>query len=133
MTSGIMMRGCMAMTVAIAVSAITAARAETPVERGAYLVNTLMTCNNCHTPMGPNGPDFTKALSGGLTFDEPPFKVTAANITPDPETGIGKWTDAQIKTLLRKGTRPDGTAVAPIMPTGFYEMLTEKDVDAIVA
>lgn len=113
--------------------AVTPALGQTPAERGGYLVNTLMTCNNCHTPMGPNGPDFSKALSGGLTFDEPPFKVTAANITSDPDTGIGKWTDAQIKTLMRKGTRPNGTAVAPIMPTGFYEMLTEKDLDAIVA
>ena len=109
------------------------ALAETPVERGGYLVNTLMTCQNCHTPIGPNGPQFDKALSGGLTFDEPPFKVTASNITPDPETGIGKWTDAQLKTLLRKGVRPDGVKVAPVMPTGFYEILTDKDVDAIVA
>jgi len=112
---------------------VTPAMAQTPAERGGYLVNTLMTCNNCHTPMGPQGPDFSKALSGGLTFDEPPFKVTASNITPDPDTGIGKWTDAQIKTLLRKGTRPNGVNVAPIMPTGFYEILTDKDVDAIVA
>ena len=107
--------------------------AETPVERGGYLVNTLMTCQNCHTPIGPNGPQFDKALSGGLTFDEPPFKVTASNITPDPETGIGKWTDAQIKTLLRTGVGRNGVKIAPIMPTGFYEMLTERDVDAIVA
>jgi mono/diheme cytochrome c family protein len=114
-------------------SAVAPASAQTPAERGGYLVNTLMTCNNCHTPMGPQGPDFSKALSGGLTFDEPPFKVTAANITPDPETGIGKWTDAQIKTLMRRGVRPDGTKVAPIMPTGFYEILTDKDLDAIVA
>jgi mono/diheme cytochrome c family protein len=92
-----------------------------------------MTCQNCHTPIGPNGPQFDKALSGGLTFDEPPFKVTASNITPDPDTGIGKWTDAQIKTLLRKGVRPDGVKVAPVMPTGFYEILTDHDVDAIVA
>ena len=119
--------------IGLAVLAATPAMAQTPAERGGYLVNTLMTCNNCHTPIGPQGPDFSKALSGGLTFDEPPFKVTAANITPDPETGIGKWTDAQIKTLMRKGVRPDGTNVAPIMPTGFYEVLTEKDLDAIVA
>ena len=118
---------------AAVVSAVTPAASQTPAERGGYLVNTLMTCNNCHTPMGPQGPDFSKALSGGLTFDEPPFKVTASNITPDPDTGLGKWTDAQIKTLLRKGVRPDGTKVAPIMPTGFYEILTDKDVDAIIA
>jgi mono/diheme cytochrome c family protein len=114
-------------------SAIAPASAQTPAERGGYLVNTLMTCNNCHTPMGPQGPDFSKALSGGLSWDEPPFKVTAPNISPDPDTGIGKWTDAQIKTALRKGKRPDGSNLAPIMPTGFYELLTDKDVDAIVA
>ncbi len=119
--------------IGLLVLAASPALAQTPAERGGYLVNTVMTCNNCHTPMGPQGPDFSKALSGGLTFDEPPFKVTASNIAPDPEPGVGKWTDAQIKTLLRKGTRPDGVSVAPIMPTGFYEILTEKDLDAIVA
>lgn len=103
------------------------------VKRGDYLVNTIMTCGNCHTPKGPPAAVAGKDFSGGLSWDEPPFKVTAPNITPDPETGIGKWTDAQIKTALRKGTRPDGTNLAPIMPTGFYEMLTDKDVDAIVA
>ena len=112
---------------------ITAAAAETPAERGAYLVNTIMTCQNCHTPKGPNGDIVDKALSGGLTFDEPPFKVTASNITPDPDTGIGKWTDAQIKTLMRTGVRPNGVHVAGVMPTGFYGILTESDLDAIVA
>jgi mono/diheme cytochrome c family protein len=111
----------------------TPALAQTPVERGGYLVNTLMTCQNCHTPIGPNGPEFDKALSGGLTFDEPPFKATASNITSDPETGIGKWTDTQVKTLLRKGVNREGVKIAPVMPTGFYEILTERDMNAIVA
>jgi len=109
------------------------AQAQSPVERGGYLVNTIMTCQNCHTPMGPNGPDFSKSLSGGITFDEPPFKVTGSNITQDKETGIGNWTDAQIKTLLRTGKRPNGVQVAEIMPTAFYGILTDKDLDAIVA
>jgi mono/diheme cytochrome c family protein len=110
-----------------------AAFAETPAERGGYLVNTIMTCNNCHTPMGPNGPQFDKALSGGLRFDEPPFDVTASNITPDPETGIGKWTDAEIKTALLEGVRPNGVRLAEAMPTGFYKILTPADLDGIVA
>ncbi len=110
------------------------AQAQSPqVERGSYLVNTVMTCQNCHTPMGPNGPDFSRALSGGITFDEPPFKVTGSNITQDKETGIGNWTDAQIKTLLRTGKRPNGVQVAEIMPTAFYGIVTESDMDAIVA
>jgi len=74
-----------------------------------------------------------KAFSGGLEFDEPPFKVTASNITPDKETGIGGWTDAQIKTALRKGVRPNGTPLAMIMPSDFYEIMTERDLNAVVA
>ena len=84
-----------------------------------------------------NGQTLSKAFvplpAGGTAFKTPVGTFYPPNLTPDPETGIGKWTDAQIKTLLRKGTRPDGTKVAPIMPTGFYEILTDKDVDAIVA
>jgi mono/diheme cytochrome c family protein len=110
-----------------------AASAETLTERGDYLVNTILTCGNCHTPKGPTGDIADKAFSGGLTFDEPPFKVTAPNITQDPETGIGKWSDAEIKTLLRTGERPNGTPIAAVMPTGFYRIVTERDMNAIVA
>jgi mono/diheme cytochrome c family protein len=127
-----MMRGA-AFAFAGLIATTAAAFAETPAERGGYLVNTIMTCNNCHTPMGPNGPQFDKALSGGLRFNEPPFDVTASNITPDPETGIGKWTDAEIKTALLDGVRPNGVHLAEAMPTGFYKILTPGDLDGIVA
>ncbi|MGO9005463.1 MAG: c-type cytochrome, partial [Beijerinckiaceae bacterium] len=110
-----------------------AAFADTPVERGSYLVNTIMTCGNCHTPKGPNGDIADKAFSGGLSWDEPPFKVTAANITPDKDTGIGTWSDADIKKLLRTGLRPNGVPIASVMPTGFYDIITDSDLDAIVA
>ena len=110
-----------------------AAMAETPVERGSYLVNGVLTCGNCHTPKGPNGDIMAKAFSGGLSWDEPPFKVTAPNITPDKDTGIGKYSDADIKKVLRKGIKPDGTPVAMIMPSGFYEIMTDRDIDAVVA
>ena len=103
------------------------------VKRGDYLVNTIMTCGNCHSPKGPTGDIAGKEFSGGLSWDEPPFKVTAPNITQDKETGIGKWSDGDIKKLLRKGIKPDGTAIATIMPTGFYEIITSKDMNAIVA
>ena len=73
-------------------------------------------------------------LSSGLSWDEPPFKVTASNITQDKETGIGGWTDEQIKTALRKGERPNGVHLAAIMPADFYEILTPcGDLDSIVA
>src|SRR4051812_22387350 len=86
---------------------------QAPVERGKYLVNTIMTCQNCHTPKGERGaPVFERDLSGGLEFDEPPFKVTAPNITQDKTTGIGSWSDAQTRTAMRTGKRPDGVQLA---------------------
>jgi mono/diheme cytochrome c family protein len=103
------------------------------VKRGDYLVNTIMTCGNCHSPKGPTGDIPGKEFSGGLSWDEPPFKVTAPNITQDKETGIGKWSDADIKKLLRTGMRPNGVHIAMVMPTGFYHIMTEHDLDAVVA
>jgi mono/diheme cytochrome c family protein len=123
-------------TILIAALAATfgVAQAQSPlVKRGDYLVNTIMTCGNCHTPKGPKGDIMAKAFSGGLSWDEPPFKVTAPNITQDKDTGIGKWNAADIKKLLRTGVRPNGVQVAMIMPTNFYDIITERDMDAIVA
>jgi mono/diheme cytochrome c family protein len=109
------------------------ALAQTWVERGSYLVNTIMTCGNCHTPKGPPAAVAGKDFSGGLTWDEPPFKVTAPNITQDKETGIGDWTDAQIKTMILTGKNPHGIQEAEVMPTAFYPVLTPGDLDSIVA
>ena len=110
------------------------ASGETLVERGAYLVNSVMVCHNCHTPRGPQGLDLSRALSGGSQiFDEPAFKVTGSNITPDKDTGIGNWSDAELKRFLVSGIRPNGTRVAPIMPTAFYTVLTARDLDALTA
>ena len=109
--------------------------AQTSVERGSYLVNSVLTCGNCHTPRGPGGIyDMSRQLSGGpQTWDEETFKVKGANITPDAETGIGRWSDADIKRALLTGIRPNGTQLAPMMPYGFYKVLTAADTDAIVA
>jgi mono/diheme cytochrome c family protein len=121
----------------VAISALallsTSVWAETPVERGSYLVNSLLTCGNCHSPKGPPQAIAGKDFSGGLSWDEPPFKVTAPNITQDKDTGIGNYTDAQIKTVLRKGVKPNGVPVAMVMPSGFYEIMTERDLNAVVA
>ena len=103
------------------------------VKRGGYLVNGLLTCGNCHTPKGPPAAIAGKDFSGGLSWDEPPFKVTAPNITPDKETGIGNYTDAQLKTVMRKGIKANGIPIAMIMPSGFYEIMTNRDLNAVVA
>jgi mono/diheme cytochrome c family protein len=116
-----------------AVALAGAAWADTPVERGSYLVNTIMTCGNCHSPKGPPEAVAGKDFSGGLRFNEPPFDVTAPNITPDKATGIGAWSDADVKKALLDGVGPNGVPLAVIMPTGFYGILQPSDVDAIVA
>jgi mono/diheme cytochrome c family protein len=103
------------------------------IKRGDYLVNGILTCGNCHTPKGPQGDIMDKAFSGGLSWDEPPFKVTAPNITQDKETGIGNYTDAELKQVLRKGIKKNGVPVAMVMPSGFYEIMTEPDLDAVIA
>ncbi len=73
------------------------------------------------------GPRSSRALAGGSqVFDEPAFKVTGSNITPDKDTGIGNWSDAELKRFLVSGHRPNGTKVAPIMPTAFYTVLTAR-------
>ena len=109
------------------------AAAQPSVQRGDYLMNTIMTCANCHSPKGPPAAIAGRDYSGGLTWDEPPFKVTAPNITQDKDTGIGAWTDAQIKTMLLTGKNPHGIQEAEVMPTAFYPILTPGDLNAIVA
>ena len=118
---------------------VDAAMAESAAERGDYLVNTIMACGNCHSPRDANGQMIKeKAFSGGLTFNTPGFVATAPNITTDRETGIGSWSDAEVKRALVEGVRPDhgrlaGVALAAIMPANFYKALLPDDLDAIVA
>jgi mono/diheme cytochrome c family protein len=103
-------------------------QAQTPIERGSCLVNGVLTCGNCHTPRGPGGIfAMDRQLSGGpQEWDRPTYKVRGANITPDKETGIGNWSEADIKRAITNGTRPNGTPLAPIMPYSFYKVALGK-------
>ena len=104
------------------------------IERGAYLMNSIVACGNCHARRDNEWrPLPALGLSGGMLFDEEPFKAYARNITPDPETGIGKWTDAQIIRAFREGIRPDGTVIGPPMPIAFYRGISDADAQALVA
>jgi mono/diheme cytochrome c family protein len=103
------------------------------VERGKYMAD-VMGCMHCHTPFGPNGaPDMNKSWAGGLEVPEKFGTWRSPNITPDPETGIGKWTDEQIVAAVREGKRPDGTSLKPIMPYLFYNVVSDDDAKALVA
>jgi mono/diheme cytochrome c family protein len=113
---------------------VTAADADTPVERGRYLVETIAACGNCHTPLGGNGPELEKQLAGGMVIlDIPPMRAVAPNITPDLETGIGSWTDDEIARAIREGIRPDGSVIGPPMPFSMYRGLADDDLQAMVA
>lgn len=122
-----------AFVVLIAITASAAALAESRQERGRYLMQSIVACGNCHTPQGPNGHLPGMELAGGLAFEEKVFTAYASNITPDRQTGIGRWTDAQIITAIREGRRPDSSIIGPPMPIALYRGLSDVDARAIVA
>lgn len=124
--------GAAALAAALAGVVAANASAETALERGAYLMGSVVACGNCHT--APGGPFANKELSGGLTFDEPPFTTYAKNITQDKETGIGGWSDGEIIRAIREGKRPHGKPIiGPPMPIAMYRHMSDSDVKAIVA
>lgn len=126
--------GLSAMVLAALLAASTNTFAQTLIERGSYLVNSVGACGNCHTPRAQGAPVMERQLSGGFqTFDEPWFAVKGSNLTPDRETGLGAWSDSDIKRAIKQGVRPNGVPLAPVMPFPFYGIINARDVDAIVA
>ncbi len=115
------------------VAVVTSGRAETRLERGAYLVNVVGACGNCHSPVDANGNRSGPALSGGPALLSPAFEAYAPNITSDPRTGIGTWSEDQIVTALREGRTPDGHVLRPPMPVPLYRSISDDDVHAIAA
>jgi len=106
---------------------------QTYLERGAYLVTAISVCGNCHSPHdAANNPIPGMELAGGREFDEATLgHIVGPNITPDPETGIGKWSEDQIVYALRNGKRPDGTIIGPPMPIEWYRQLSDRDARSI--
>ena len=134
----------------------------TQVERGQYLVKT-SGCHDCHTPfkLGPNGPepDMSRMLAGHPeamqmppvptlppgpwlmvsaatnTAHAGPWGVSfTANLTPDAETGLGKWTVKDFKDTIRTGRHMGrGRPVLPPMPVPVYNNMTDRDLEAVFA
>ncbi|MCA0920135.1 c-type cytochrome [Pseudooceanicola nanhaiensis] len=109
----------------------TAPRAETPAERGATLVQGIMGCGNCHTPMGPEGPVMSQDLSGRLVDKNDMFTAIAPNITPAGR--VADWSDAELARAIREGIRPDGSIIGPPMPFAAYRAMSDEDLAAVVA
>lgn len=102
--------------------------------RGVYLMTAITLCSDCHTPVDPETlapliPE--KYLAGGNPFEGPWGVVYGGNLTPDEKTGIGTWSEDDIKKVLTTGIRPDGTQVF-LMPWFLYANLTPEDLDAVV-
>jgi mono/diheme cytochrome c family protein len=151
-----------ALAIALVGSAAVAAPADaSKVKRGEYLV-TIMACADCHTPMkmGDKGPEPDLALrfaghpqalvmppapaaqgpwlwSGAATntaFAGPWGVSFSANLTSDPETGLGKWTEATFIQALRTGRHEgQGRPILPPMPAAMYGKATDEDLGAVFA
>ena len=101
-------------------------------ERGRYLVVTTG-CQGCHQVPGPQGPDYTRYLAGGMRFHSERGTFVTRNLTPDPDTGLARRTDDDIKRVLRSGLFPDGRVVSyRVMPWGATTHLSEEDRHAMV-
>lgn len=111
------------------------ALAETQVERGQYLAH-IMDCGGCHhTGAFTPQPNLETPLAGSqIGFEIPGMGVFyPANLTPDEETGLGKWSDAEIITAFTTGVRPDGRQLSPAMPWMSYAHISADDATALVA
>lgn len=109
------------------------------VARGAYLVNVVGACIDCHTPRNPDGsPDLDNYLAGVECFidadpeDDEVGCLNSRNLT-NHETGLMNRSDEEIKDMFLDGVRPNGSALHPIMPYWSYGNMTDEDADAIVA
>jgi mono/diheme cytochrome c family protein len=112
-------------------SAAGVALAETPVERGEYLVRGPMGCGNCHTPQGPEGPDMGRELAGFAFFEDAMMTAVGPNITPGGR--VAEWSDEELARAIREGLRPDGSLIGPPMPFAMYRGLGDEDLAAVVA
>jgi len=107
--------------------------------RGKYLVENVSNCVDCHSdhletyafPIKPG----TEG-QGGYVFDKNigfPGVVAAQNITPDPETGLGKWSDGEVLRAIREGVDREGKALFPMMPYQHFRYMSDEDANSVVA
>ncbi len=99
-------------------------------ERGDYLVNSIMACGSCHTPQGPEGPLANMGLGGQFLEETEAFTAVAPNITP--ASRIHEWSDAELMRAIREGIRPDGSVIGPPMPFEVYKAISDDDLASVV-
>jgi mono/diheme cytochrome c family protein len=111
----------------------------TRLERGEYLVRHVAGCNECHTPRRNTGElDESRLLSGVTNLadfepdDDTRGAVHSRNLTPDKETGLGEWSDRQIKRALLDGLDDEDSVLHWLMPYWIFHNMSDEDAEAIV-
>ncbi len=135
MSASIITRAALSLGVLAVLGSAGAALSQDRVKRGEYLA-TIMDCGGCHTRGAMAGkPDPQGYLAGsGIGFQIPELGTFyPPNLTSDPETGLGRWSEADIVKAVRTGVRPDGRILAPVMPYSHYGRLTDADAQALAA
>lgn len=103
-------------------------------ERGRYLATGCMFCHSQHDWSVPDSLAQAPALAAGMVMPVYglPGRVVAPNITPDPETGAGKWSDDQLARAIREGIGHDGRALFPMMPYPNFRYMTDEDLASVI-
>jgi mono/diheme cytochrome c family protein len=109
-----------------ALTALTAPASEAQIEQGRYLA-LAGNCMACHTTRG--GAPF----AGGRRIDTPFGGVYSSNLTPDPATGLGRWTAQDFWQAMHRGRSKDARLLAPAFPYNHTSVITRQDSDAIFA
>jgi mono/diheme cytochrome c family protein len=112
---------------------ITASKDSAVIARGRHLVFSSAHCINCHNAQNPDSLIAAGAevsLTGGVAFRLPVGVIYSKNITPDEETGIGKYTDQEIARELRYGVKPKGRPVFDFMP---FHNMSDEDLTAVIS
>ncbi len=114
------------------VTSVSAPAREVSVAYGAYLAGPVAHCTECHTPMGERGPKFDTHLgAGGFEFHGPWGTSVSPNLTSHAD-GLAGYSDEDLKAMITKGMRPDGSRMMPPMGYHHYAAMTSDDLDAVV-
>jgi hypothetical protein len=94
-------------------------------------------CIYCHSPHDWANPDIPlvvgKEFSGDtMPFTDLPGRVVTPNLTPDPETGAGNWTDDQLARAIREGISHDGRTLFPMMPYSYFKKMSDEDLASVI-
>lgn len=108
--------------------------------RGRYLAEAVLSCFDCHSVRRENiygMPPIAETRGAGTPCSDRalgfPGRICPPNITPDPKTGIGAWSDGELMRAIREGVNKNGGAIFPLMPYHYYRALSDEDARALVA